>query len=150
MAAEPQPAWEPVHAGLGAGLLRALAGMGASPCRAGCRPARSPSRHGSQSMPGWVPVLSGAWPARKPVHAGPHAELASCFYASCIRPAYQPAYAGSYAGLLGALAGMAAISCRLACRPFKSAPPLTCPTGTFSRGVFKALHLPLDKVASKN
>ena len=107
VAAGCQPAWEPVHVGLGAGPLGTPAGMGASPCRAVCRPSRDHGRHGSQLMPGCIPVCLET------------------------QPACQPAYAGPYAGSLGALAGMAASSCRLGCRPFMSAPPLTCPTGTF-------------------
>ena len=66
--------------------------MGASPCRAGCRPARGSSRHGSQSMPGWMPACSG------------------------LQPAWEPIHAGLDAGLLGAPTGMGASPCRAGCR----------------------------------
>ena len=46
-----EPAWGPAYAGLDAGWRGRRPGMGASPCRLGCRLARGPTWHGSQLRP---------------------------------------------------------------------------------------------------
>ena len=51
-----EPAWGPAYAGLDAGWRGRRPGMGAGPCRLGCRLARGPTRHGSRPEPAGMTV----------------------------------------------------------------------------------------------
>ena len=94
----PQPAWEPAHAGLDAGLLGAPAGMGASPCRAGCHCSRGLDRHASQFMPAPMPGRPSTSLLRAPSQL--FSQLIPARMPGCSEPwpAWQPAHVGWDAG----------------------------------------------------
>ena len=52
-----EPTWGPAYAGLDAEWRGRRPGMGASPCRLGCRLARGPTRHVSRPEPAGMPAV---------------------------------------------------------------------------------------------